>query len=100
MNENTDNIENEVEVITRTFVLTLLLIQQEDVIINNTLDQIQSNNPSLIWPEINGIPINKFQTPKYITRAFSVLYPYSQANFCSICAKDMKLAEYFKHLLV
>jgi hypothetical protein len=36
---------------------------------------MQSNDPPLLWPKIDGTPINEFQTPGYIARAFLTLYP-------------------------
>src|SRR5215212_2921579 len=99
VDENTDDIENGDEAISRTFVPAPPPTQREDVIINDTLDRIQSNNLPLIWPEINGVPISEFQTPGYIARAFPSLYPYGRADLCSARAKDVKPAEYFKHLL-
>ncbi len=58
------------------FVLLHPLIQQEDIVINEILEQIKSNNSPLIWPKIKGILINEFQTANYIVKAFPIFYPY------------------------
>ena len=71
----------------------------EDVAINDTLNRMQSNNNPLLWPEIEGIPINEFQTTGYMVRAFLTLYPHGQADLRSERAREVKPAEYFKHLL-
>ena len=97
--KNADDIENSTETITRTFVPLYPLTQQEDVIINKILEWIKGNNPSLIWPEIEGILINEFQTADYIIKAFLTLYPYGQADLRSACIKEIKPAKYFKYLL-
>ena len=52
-----------------------------------------------MWPEIEGSPINEFQTPGYIARAFPTLYPYGKADLRSERIRDIKPAKYFKHLL-
>jgi len=55
-----NDTENNTETITRMFVLLHPLIQQEDIVINEILEQIKSNNSPLIWPKIKGILINEF----------------------------------------
>ena len=52
-----------------------------------------------MWPEIEGIPINEFQTPGYMARAFPTLYPYGKGDLRSQRTWDILPAEYFKHLL-
>ena len=71
---------NEDEAISRTFVPSRTSTRREEVAINDTLDQMQSNNPPILWPEIDGFPINEFQTPRYIARAFPTLYPYGNGD--------------------
>src|ERR1041384_4977274 len=60
---------------------------------------MQSNDEPIMWPEIEGNPINEFQTPGYIARAFPALYPHGKADLRSERIRDIKPAEYFKHLL-
>ena len=77
INENDDN-KNEDDTIMRTFVPSLPKKQREETAINNTLARMQNENPHVMWPEIDGIPINEFQTIEYIVRAFPTLYPTGQ----------------------
>ncbi|RGB33805.1 hypothetical protein C1646_761295 [Rhizophagus diaphanus] len=49
--------------------------------------------------KIEGVPINKFYMPGYMVRAFSTLYPYGRADLRSARVKEVKPAEYFRHLL-
>ena len=60
---------------------------------------MQTGNHPLMWPDIEGIPINEFQMPSYMVRAFPILYLYGQADFRSERHRDIKPAEYFKHLI-
>ena len=52
-----------------------------------------------MWPNIDGIPVNEFQTPEYIACAFLTLYPTGAANLRLDHVRDVKPAEYFLHLL-
>ena len=97
--DSSNDIENEDETISRTFVPLLPPTRRENDAINETLNRIESNNPPIIWPEIEGVPINEFQTPGYMARAFPTLYPYGQADLCSAHAREIKPSKYFKHLL-
>ena len=72
---------------------------REDVAIHDTLDRVQNDNTSLMWPEIDGAPINEFQTSSYMARAFPTLYPYCCRDLRSKRIRDVKPAEYFKHLI-
>ena len=94
-----DDIENEDEIITRTFVPSFPTKQREEVAINNTLERIQNENLHEMWPEIDGYPINEFQTVGYIACAFPTLYPTGRADLCAQRAKEIKPAEYFKHMM-
>jgi hypothetical protein len=76
-----------------------MLQRQKDIAINDILDYVQSNNHLLLWSEMEGIPINKFQMLGYMVRAFPTLYSYSLANLRSEHPRDIKPAEYFKHLV-
>ncbi len=52
-----------------------------------------------MWPQINGNSVNKFQTSGYIVCAFPTLYLTGCADLHAEYVKDIKPAEYFKHLL-
>src|SRR5581483_11805034 len=97
--EGEDVNDNEDKVVSRTFVPLLPPTNREDVAINETLDRMQNNDPPLLWPTIESTPINEFQTPGYIARAFPTLYPYGTADLRSARERDVLPAEYFKHLL-
>ena len=73
--------------------------KREEVAINDTLERVQNQNPHVLWPEIEGSPINEFQTVGYIVRAFPTLYPTGKADLRTECPRDIKPAEYFKHLI-
>src|SRR5205085_1990713 len=96
--EKTDN-NNDDEDITRTFVPSQPSTQQEIDAIKKTLNRIQRHDNVSLWPEIDGIPINEFQTPGYMVRAFPTLYPHGKADLRSVHEKDIDPAEYFKHLM-
>ncbi|PKY59079.1 hypothetical protein RhiirA4_304738, partial [Rhizophagus irregularis] len=93
-----DNIEDG-EDVSRTFVPSMPSTQREGEAINATLDRMQNDNPPSLWPEIEGVPINEFHTPGYMVRAFPTLYPYGRADLRSARVKEVKPAEYFRHLL-
>ena len=80
INDDNNSTESEDDVITRIFVPIILLASREDTAIRNTLDQIQDKNCPIMWSQINGSSVNKFQTPGYITCAFLTLYPTRCAN--------------------
>jgi hypothetical protein len=91
--------KNDENVISSTFVPSLPNTRQEDIAINDTLDHVQSNNHPLLWPEMEGTPINKFQMPGYMVKAFPTLYPYGLADLRSKHLRNIKPAEYFRHLI-
>ncbi len=93
------DIENGDDAIMHTFVPLLPINKHEEVAINDTLERVQNQNPHVLWPEIEGSLINKFQTVEYIMRAFLTLYLTSKANLCAERVRDIKPAEYFKHLI-
>lgn len=64
----------------RTFVPSLPPSHFENFAFKSTLDRIQLENPSMIWPQIDHNPINEFQTPGYIAMAFPTLYPTGKAD--------------------
>jgi hypothetical protein len=80
--EESDQEENEDDVITRTFVPFLPSVDREDVAIQNTLDRVQNENNPIEWPQINNHPVNEFQTSGYIACAFPTLYPTGHADLC------------------
>ena len=86
--------------ITCTFVLFLPSAHSENDAIKYTLDRMQNENRHIIWPQINGSPINEFQTPSYIAYPFPILYPTGCADLHAERIRDVKPAEYFKHLLL
>jgi len=94
--EETDNDEEE---ITQTFVPSHPSTQQEIDAIKDTLQRMQNHNNPSLWPEINGNPINEFQTPGYMVRVFPTLYPHGRGDFHSERVREIKPAEYFKHLI-
>ena len=96
---NHEDTENEVDEISRTFVPSITPTRREGVAINDTLDCVQRNDQPILWPEIEGVPINEFQTSKYMVRAFPTLYPYRRADLRSERTREIKPVEYFKHLL-
>jgi ATP-dependent DNA helicase PIF1 len=100
-----DNEESEDYFISQTFVPSLLPGRSEDDAINKTLDRMQQNrsshkDPWIDWPHIESFPINEFHTAGYMVRAFPTLFPRGTADFRSHRVKDVKPAEYFKHLLI
>ncbi|CAB4420703.1 unnamed protein product [Rhizophagus irregularis] len=99
INEDIDYDESENDVITRTFIPFPPSANREDTAIRNTLDRIQNENHPIMWPQINGSPVNEFQTPGYIACAFSTLYPTGSADLRAERIRDIKPAEYFKHIL-
>lgn len=96
--KNTD-IENGDDGISRSFVPLLPATQREEVVINDTLERLQNQSQYITWPEIDGNPINEFQTIGYIVRAFPTLYPTGIADLRASREKKIKPAEYFKHLM-
>ncbi|CAG8814924.1 22354_t:CDS:1, partial [Gigaspora rosea] len=57
---NEDDLIN--DAITYTFVPSLSLAQQEDEAISNTLNRMQNESGSVMWPHISNNSINEFQT--------------------------------------
>ncbi|CAG8756726.1 21775_t:CDS:2, partial [Rhizophagus irregularis] len=63
INEDIDYDESENDVITHTFILLSPSANREDTAIRNTLNRIQNENHHIMWSQINGNPVNEFQTP-------------------------------------
>ncbi len=98
--DNSDNDDNNSEEsISREFVPTLLSSPNKKYAITHTLDRMQNNDTPIMWPNIDGNPINEFQTPGYIVYAFLILYPTGDADLHSEHIRDIKPAKYFSHLL-
>src|SRR5579862_7106014 len=98
-NDNPENTENDDDGISRSFVPLLPATQREEVAINDTLERLQNQSQHITWPEINGSPINEFQTIGYIARAFPTLYLTGIADLRANRIKKINPAEYFKHLM-
>ena len=98
--DNSDNNDdNPEESISHKFVPTLLSSPNKKYAITHTLDRMQNNDTPIMWPNIDGNPINEFQTPGYIVYAFLILYPTGDADLHSEHIRDIKPAKYFSHLL-
>lgn len=68
------------DIIASNFVPAPFPSSNEECAIADTLNRMQANNTPLMWPNIDGNPINEFQTPGYIARAFPTLYPTGDAD--------------------
>jgi hypothetical protein len=81
------------------FVPVPFPIPDEKSAIAETLTRLRFDTETVMWPNIDGVPVNEFQTPEYIACAFSTLYPTGAADLRSDHVRDVKPAEYFLHLL-
>ncbi|RGB39303.1 hypothetical protein C1646_754740 [Rhizophagus diaphanus] len=81
------------------FVPVPLPSPNKEQAIGDTLNRVQDNDIPITWPNIDGTPINKFQTSNYIASVFPTLYPTGNGDLCSNYIRDVKLSEYFSHLL-
>jgi hypothetical protein len=63
--EDLNEDESRDNTIMHNFISSPPPTNREDVAINNTLNCMQTENPPVIWPEIDGNSINEFQTPGY-----------------------------------
>ncbi len=97
--EEFDDKGNEDSVITYTFVSILSLACSENVTIKKTLNHMQNEIDPIIWSQIDSYPVNKFQTSDYIICVFSAFYSTGSADLHAEHIKEVKPAEYFKHLL-
>ena len=98
-NEISTEEENGEDGIARSFVPLPASTRRKDTAINETLNRMKTNNAPILWPEIDGFPINEFQTPGYIAKAFPTLYPHGNGDLRSQRPRDINPAEYFKHLM-
>jgi ATP-dependent DNA helicase PIF1 len=97
-----NNIDDETEtedIIASNFVPAPLPSPNEECAIGDALSRMQTDNTPIMWPSIDGNPINEFRTPGYIARAFPTLYPTGDADLRSEHIREIKPAEYFSHLL-
>ncbi|CAG8803458.1 10099_t:CDS:2 [Cetraspora pellucida] len=95
-----DNNDNEDEdIITSNFVSAPLPSSNEESAIADTLGRMQASNLPIMWLNIDRNPINEFQTPGYIARAFPTLYPTGDGDLRSEHVREIKPAGYFLHLL-
>ncbi|CAG8650526.1 20724_t:CDS:2 [Cetraspora pellucida] len=100
LNIEYDHLNNDTgNVFTRNFVPTPTPSYSKELAISDTLIQMQIETDPIMWPKIDEYPINKFSTPGYIACAFPTLYPTGDADLRTEHVKDVKPAEYFKHLL-
>jgi hypothetical protein len=60
---------------------------------------MQSDNAHIMWPNIDGNPVNEFQTPGYIACAFPTLYSTGKTDLRSAHIRNANPADYFSHLL-
>lgn len=83
---NNNQNDNE-DIIGRSFVLVAPSSHCEDDSINEVVARMQEKTTPIVWPNIDSNPINEFNTPGYITRAFPTLYPYGKPTFVKTCKR-------------
>jgi hypothetical protein len=94
-NENKDPFKSQ------TFVPSIPNRPSEDRAINEILNRAHDRENSTIkWPHNDVSPVDEFNSPGYIARAFPTLYPWRIGDLNEPRIKKIKPAEYFKHLLV
>ncbi|CAG8550720.1 12210_t:CDS:2 [Rhizophagus irregularis] len=75
-----DHLDSETDdTIIRNFIPVPFLLRSENHVINDAFARMQSET-GLMWPNIDDIAINEFNTPEYIARAFPTLYPTGSAD--------------------
>ncbi|CAB4412465.1 unnamed protein product [Rhizophagus irregularis] len=99
---NEDNEDNEDNFISQTFVPLLPNKHSEERAINEILNRMHNDRERAVidWPRNEIFPIDEFHTCGYIARAFPTLYPWGTADLNDYRVKEIKPAEYFKHLLI
>ena len=97
--ESDDEVDNLDDSVLSNFVPVHIPIPNEERAVADALARLQTDNASVMWPCIDGVPVNEFQTPGYIARAFLTLYPTGAADLRSERIRDVKPTEYFSHLL-
>jgi hypothetical protein len=94
-NENEDPFKSQM------FVPSIPNRPSEDRAINEILNRAHDRENSTIeWPHNDVSPVDEFNSPRYIARAFPTLYPWGIGDLNEPRIKEIKPAEYFKHLLV
>ncbi|PKY35117.1 hypothetical protein RhiirB3_455506, partial [Rhizophagus irregularis] len=70
--------------------------------INEILNRMHNDRERAVidWLRNEIFPIDEFHTCGYIARAFSTLYPWGTADLNDYRVKEIKPAEYSKHLLI
>ena len=81
------------------FIPTPFPSPTEKCAIADACGRIQANDDPIMWPDIDGHPINEFQILCYIACTFPTLYPTEKADFHSEHIRDVNPTEYFSHLL-
>ncbi|GES74199.1 ATP-dependent DNA helicase Pif1-like [Rhizophagus clarus] len=73
---DTDCLDGETDdMIIQNFIPAPIPSHNENCIIDDALTRMQSESGSVMWPNIGGTAINKFNTLGYIAQAFPTLYP-------------------------
>ncbi|RGB26705.1 hypothetical protein C1646_770097 [Rhizophagus diaphanus] len=100
--DDENNEDNEDNFISQTFILLLPNKHSEERAINEILNRMHNDRERVVidYPRNEIFPINEFHTCGYIARAFPTLYPWQTADLNDYWVKEIKLAEYFKHLLI
>ena len=93
LDNNGDGLEDSID---SNFVPVPLPSPNEGCAIADALGRMQTDETPLMWPNIDGNPINEFQTSGYIACAFPMLYRTGKADLRSEHVRDIKTVE---HLL-
>ena len=81
--------------LSRTFVPGLYQSRTEAENIRQSL-----GNSTVMWPNQEENPINKFNMEGYFTRAFPTLFPTGAAEFLAPRIHRITIGNYFKHLIM
>ena len=68
------------------FVPVPIPVPNEDSAVVDVLARMQADTAPVAWPCIDGVPVNEFQSPGYIARAFPTLYPTGAADLRFVMA--------------
>lgn len=85
--DNEDHDEED-EILNESGVANMSVQHQDEVI-----------KSKLKWPSISNQPVNERQTPGFFPCAYPKLFPYGTADLNDDRLKDMKMANYIKHLM-
>ncbi|EXX72587.1 hypothetical protein RirG_067890 [Rhizophagus irregularis DAOM 197198w] len=91
--DDENNEDNEDNFISQNF---------EERAINEILNRMHNDRERAVidWLRNEIFPIDEFHTCGYIARAFPTLYPWGTADLNDYRVKEIKPAEYSKHLLI